>query len=79
MPLDTLAETVEAEVGRYTAQSALVLRLARRAVKATVGGSFDEGLGVLEEMYHHELMTTEDAEEGLRAFVEKRKPVWKDR
>ena len=34
---------------------------------------------MLEELYHHELMVTEDAEEGLRAFVEKRKPVWKDR
>jgi len=24
-------------------------------------------------------MTTADAEEGLRAFMEKRKPVWRDR
>jgi enoyl-CoA hydratase/carnithine racemase len=24
-------------------------------------------------------MTTADAEEGLRAFVDKRKPVWRDR
>jgi len=79
VPLDTLAEAVEAELARYTAQSALVLRLAKRAVKETLGGPFDEGLGVLEEMYHHELMTTEDAAEGLRAFVEKRKPVWKDK
>jgi cyclohexa-1,5-dienecarbonyl-CoA hydratase len=79
VPLDTLAEAVEAELARYTVQSALVLRLAKRAVRETLGGSFDEGLGVLEEMYHHELMTTEDAEEGLRAFVEKRKPIWKDR
>ncbi|MBI4635508.1 MAG: enoyl-CoA hydratase/isomerase family protein [Candidatus Rokubacteria bacterium] len=76
---DRLAETVEAELGRLRAASAIVLRLTKRAVRDSLGRPFDEGLGMLEELYHHELMTTADAEEGLRAFVEKRKPVWKDR
>jgi cyclohexa-1,5-dienecarbonyl-CoA hydratase len=79
VPAEKLAESVEAELARYTAQSAVVLRLTLRAVRETLGVGFEEGLGMLEELYHHELMTTEDAEEGLRAFVEKRKPVWKDR
>ena len=30
-------------------------------------------------MYLWQLMQTEDAEEGLRAFLQKRSPVWKDR
>jgi cyclohexa-1,5-dienecarbonyl-CoA hydratase len=79
VPADTLAGAVEQEVGRYRALSAVVLRLAKRAVRDAAGLPFDEGLAVLEERYHHELMTTADADEGLRAFVEKRKPVWKDR
>jgi len=78
-PADKLAETVEAELARYTAQSAVVLRLTKRAVREPLGARFEEGLSMLEELYHHELMVTEDAEEGLRAFVEKRKPIWKDR
>ncbi|HET8576903.1 MAG TPA: enoyl-CoA hydratase-related protein [Methylomirabilota bacterium] len=78
VPADKLAETVEAELGRYTAQSAVVLRLTKRAMREARSTGFEEGLSMLEELYHHELMTTEDAEEGLRAFVEKRKPVWKD-
>jgi cyclohexa-1,5-dienecarbonyl-CoA hydratase len=79
VPADKLADAVELELGRYRPLSAVVLRVTKRAVRDAVGLAFDEGLAMLEELYHHELMTTADAEEGLRAFVEKRKPVWKDR
>jgi cyclohexa-1,5-dienecarbonyl-CoA hydratase len=33
----------------------------------------------VEDMYLHELMKTHDANEGIKAFIEKRKPVWRDR
>lgn len=79
VPADKLAEAVDAEVERFRAQSAVVLRLTKRAVCDSAGVAFDEALATLEELYQRELMTTEDAAEGLRAFVEKRKPVWKDR
>lgn len=79
VPADRLAETVDAEVERFRAQSAVVLRLTKRAVRESLGAPFDQALSTLEELYQYELMTTEDAAEGLRAFVEKRKPVWKDR
>jgi cyclohexa-1,5-dienecarbonyl-CoA hydratase len=79
VPADKLADAVEVELGRYRPLSAVVLRLTKRAVRDAAGLEFDEALAMLEEVYHHELMTTADAEEGLRAFVEKRKPVWKDR
>ena len=79
VPPGTLADAVESEVSRFRTLSAVVLRLTKRAVRETQGLPFDDGLAVLEELYHHTLMTTADAEEGLRAFVEKRKPVWRDR
>lgn len=74
-----LEETLEAELGRLRALSAIVLRLTKRAVREPYGLAFPQGLALLEEMYHCELMATADAEEGLRAFVEKRPPVWRDR
>lgn len=79
VPADELAECVEAEIARYRALSAVVLRLAKRAVREAHGLDFVEGLAMLEELYRDELMTTADAEEGLRAFIEKRQPAWKDR
>jgi len=32
-----------------------------------------------ENIYIHELMKTVDANEGVKAFMEKRKPVWRNR
>ncbi len=78
-PPDRLAETVEAELVRFTAQSAVVLRLTKRAVREAAGVSFELVLRRLEDLYQHELMATEDAQEGLKAFAEKRPPVWANR
>lgn len=43
------------------------------------GGDFDSALERLENFYLNELMRTEDAQEGVRAFMEKRKPVWRNK
>jgi cyclohexa-1,5-dienecarbonyl-CoA hydratase len=56
-----------------------VLRLTKRAVTESLGAPFDGALSALEDLYRYELMATEDAAEGLRAFLEKRPPIWKDR
>jgi cyclohexa-1,5-dienecarbonyl-CoA hydratase len=79
VPAETLVEAVEAELGRFTAQSAAVLRLTKRAVRQSLGLPFDVALSQLEDLYQYELMATEDAAEGLRAFAEKRRPVWADK
>jgi len=34
---------------------------------------------VFERRIFHALFATEDQKEGMKAFVEKRKPVWKNR
>lgn len=38
---------------------------------------FDKGLARAEKIYLEELMKTEDAREGIQAFLEKREPRWK--
>jgi len=40
-------------------------------------GSFDADLDGAERAYLERLMQTADAVEGIEAFVNKRKPVWK--
>ena len=76
---DALDAAVEAELERLRGISAVVLQLTKRAVRDSLGLEFEAGLAAVEGLYHYELMTTEDAEEGLRAFAEKRTPVWKHR
>ena len=49
----------------------LVLELAR--------GSLRRALERTERLYRKELLATDDVEEGVRAFLEKRPPRWQDR
>lgn len=59
--------------------SASSLRLATRAARAGLRRDLDELLPRLERLYADELSPTHDAEEGVRAFLEKRAPRWEDR
>jgi len=79
VPPEELRAAADEFVGKLTRLSGAVLRLTKRAVRLGSVGSFAEGLAAVEELYLGPLMATEDANEGLAAFMEKRKPVWRDR
>jgi cyclohexa-1,5-dienecarbonyl-CoA hydratase len=61
----------------FAARSASSLRFAVRAVRAELAEKIRTALPELEALYVHELMATHDANEGLRAFLEKRPPAWR--
>lgn len=79
VPQDKLEEEVEGLVKSLTGKSGIVLRLNKKAVLESLDRGFSEGLDRVEEIYLRELMETEDANEGLKAFMEKRPPEWKER
>ena len=79
VPPDELEATAAEFISKLTSLSSVVLRLTKRAVRLGSAGDFAEGLAAVEELYLGPLMATEDAHEGLAAFMEKRSPVWKDR
>jgi cyclohexa-1,5-dienecarbonyl-CoA hydratase len=79
VPPGELEAAVEATLAGLTDKSAAVLRLTKRAVRHLGDHGFEAALSTLEDLYLNELMRTEDAEEGLRAFLGKRPPAWKDR
>lgn len=62
---------------RIAAQSATALRAAKQTLHGAGAPARHAALRQAGHVYLHELMETHDAVEGLRAFSEKRRPVWR--
>ncbi|HEY5633665.1 MAG TPA: cyclohexa-1,5-dienecarbonyl-CoA hydratase [Burkholderiaceae bacterium] len=58
-------------------KSASVLALAVQAARAPYRAEASRRIDEVERLYLQTLMKTHDANEGLRAFVERRKPAWR--
>lgn len=75
------AEEFDQRVGEYLEGikklSRPVVRLAKRATSLVVRKQILEHLDATEAIYLDELMKLQDANEGIAAFLEKRKPIWK--
>jgi cyclohexa-1,5-dienecarbonyl-CoA hydratase len=57
--------------------SASSLAMTRAALDLGSSDNFQAKLAQIEDLYLHELMKTEDSHEGVRSFMEKRKPEWR--
>lgn len=79
VPSESLEEKTSALLSKFRELSASALEHTKRAIDAGQGRSLDTALKQVENMYLHELMKTADATEGINSFVEKRKPVWRNR
>jgi cyclohexa-1,5-dienecarbonyl-CoA hydratase len=55
------------------------LSFARQSLDRGRGRSIEDALNEQENIYLHELMKTQDANEGVKAFMEKRKAIWRHR
>jgi len=60
-------------------KSAAALSCAARAARLRFNRTVLRDLAETERIYLEDLMRTEDAKEGIEAFMEKRAPKWKDR
>ena len=74
-----LEQKLQEILNRLRELSAAALTMTRRALD--MGRDYDLAglLARVETLYLNELMKTEDAAEGVRAFMEKRKPAWRNR
>ncbi|HEX4964796.1 MAG TPA: enoyl-CoA hydratase-related protein [Thermoanaerobaculia bacterium] len=79
VPTGALNATLANLLAGITARSAPVTRLTKKAVRAGRDLPFAEALTESERIYKEELLPLEDMEEGVAAFLEKRKPVWRQR
>ena len=78
VPHPHLDRRVEEVANRIASKSAVAARLAKAAVKAAARLPMDQGVRY-EQMLFALVFSSEDKEEGVRAFLEKREPRWKDR
>jgi cyclohexa-1,5-dienecarbonyl-CoA hydratase len=79
VPHEQLAQKTQEVLARLRELSATALEATRRAIDMGRGFSLTDTLAQVENFYLNELMKTEDAREGVRAFMEKRKPAWKNK
>jgi len=63
---------------KLASSSAIVLQLTKRAFMEGATQNYSEAIKKIEDIYLNELMKTNDANEGLTAFLEKRQPIWKN-
>jgi len=78
-PDATFSAEVDGFIDRLLALSGEALRQAKRAILAARARPAGEAHRELRRIYLDELMSTHDAQEGIRSFMEKRSPRWEHR
>jgi cyclohexa-1,5-dienecarbonyl-CoA hydratase len=73
---EELAGVVDQTVQELVELSPAALAVTKKAIYAWDSMHFDKGLARAEKIYLEELMKTSDAQEGISAFIEKRRPDW---
>ncbi|HSA92161.1 MAG TPA: enoyl-CoA hydratase/isomerase family protein [Terriglobales bacterium] len=74
--LEKVMNEVLARIGEF---SGPVLEMTKKVIGSAMGLPLAEAMKKSHDIYLNQLMALEDVQEGLRAVVEKRKPVWKNK
>lgn len=79
VPEAELQKTVDDIIARVGEFSGPVLEMTKLVIAHSIGLPIDQALKKSSDIYLNQLMALEDVQEGLRAVLEKRKPVWKNK
>ena len=77
VPDDQLEEATRELAAKLAAKSPLALQIGKAGIYGMENLSYHQALDYAGELFAS-LCSTGDAQEGVRAFVERRKPVWKE-
>lgn len=78
-PVEQLSQCVDELLRELLAQSGSALRLTKTILRRVAGLDFERALTESEDFFLNTLAKTEDAKEGIFAFLEKRPPQWTNR
>ena len=76
VPRSALEETVRELAATIAANAPLSVAASKRTIEEMVKDGADRDMAAVKAMFEH-AMGSEDFKEGRKAFMEKRKPVWK--
>ncbi len=79
LPDAQLESGLNALLDELRGKSGAVLRLAVKGLRELSLKTFSDDSRRSEAIYRNELLQTQDAAEGVRAFLEKRRPHWMNR
>lgn len=78
VPKDQLEQATMELATKLAAKSPLALQMGKIGIYGMQDVPYNQALDFLRELFAAHC-STEDAEEGVRAFLEKREPVWLER
>lgn len=76
VPDDTLVSAAEKWAGTVAGNAPLSVRAMKQMIARVISSAFEVEHKDLDEL-GNKVRTSQDAREGVRAFLEKRKPVWR--
>jgi enoyl-CoA hydratase/carnithine racemase len=75
---DELEQATLGLAEKLTKKSPIALRLGKEGLNRLLDGPYHQNLNGMDDLFAS-ICATEDAEEGVRAFLEKRKPNWQEK
>ncbi len=79
VPEAELQKAVQETLARIGQFSGPVLEMTKKVISQSIGKPLSEAMKASQDIYLNQLYALEDVQEGLRAVVEKRQPVWKNK
>jgi cyclohexa-1,5-dienecarbonyl-CoA hydratase len=79
VPHEKLDQAVKEIASKIVVNSGPVLQMMKKTMLSGEGLNFQDALKNAQDIYLNQLMALEDTTEGLKAFIERRAPVWKDK
>jgi len=79
VPEAQLQSVVDGIVNKIGEFSGPVLEVTKKVIGSSQGIPLDQAMKKSQDIYLNQLQALEDVQEGIRAVLEKRKPVWKNK
>jgi enoyl-CoA hydratase len=78
VPVETYLDETKKLAQEIAGKAPIAVRFAKESVNKAFELPLDEGLAYERKLFYF-LFATEDQDEGMKAFIERRKPQWKGR